>query len=212
MTIFNRTPLVNNTQYSNYSDAELISLLQTGDELAFSIIYIRYWEKLYYSAVKKLRDEAEAQECVQEIFYALWKNKEHFQLRENLENYLAVAVKFQVIQRIAKSKRRNLVEQALTRDAEEQADASGSHWSQYDLEILQARLSKVIDTLPKKCKLVFKMSRDEHYTNKKIAEELEISEKAVEKHITHALKLLRTDLGTKGFIMLLANQCLWASY
>ncbi len=196
-------------RYSNHTDADLIALLQTGDELAFSILYNRYWEKLYYTAVKKLRDEAEAQECVQEIFYALWKNRGNFQLRQNLENYLAVAVKFQVIQRIAKSKRRSQIEQTLAKTAEEERLAEEEpFWNQDDLERLQARLSKVIDTLPKKCKLVFTMSRDEEYTNKKIADELGISEKAVEKHITHALKVLRTDLGTKGLILLLFNQLL----
>jgi RNA polymerase sigma-70 factor (family 1) len=195
--------------YSNYSDADLVALLKTGDELAFSIIYNRYWEKLYYAAVRRLHDEAEAQESVQEIFYSLWKNRENFQLRADLENYLAVAVKFQVIQRIAKGKRRSLVVQSLARDAEEEGLVSTeSEWSQYDLELLQARLSSVIDSLPSKCKLVFSMSRDDEYTNKKIAAELGISEKGVEKHITHALKVLRSSLGTKAMIVLLFHQLL----
>lgn len=196
-------------RYINYSDADLVALLRTGDEIAFSTIYKRYWEKLYYTAVKRLQDEPEAQESIQDIFYSIWKNREHFHLRENLENYLAVAVKFQVIQRIAKSNRRSLVEQTLSREAEQdRLTGAQKDWNQYDLEVLQARLSKVIDTLPKKCKLVFNMSRDEEYTNKKIAAELGISEKAVEKHVSHALKVLRTNLGPKAIIILLLNQLL----
>lgn len=196
-------------RYVNYSDVDLVALLRTGDEIAFSTIYKRYWEKLYYTAVKRLKDEAEAQESVQDIFYSIWKNREHFHLRENLENYLAVAVKFQVIQRVAKSNRRSLVEQTLGREAEQdRLTGTQTEWNQYDLEVLQVRLSKVIDTLPKKCKLVFNMSRDEEYTNKKIAAELGISEKAVEKHVSHALKVLRTNLGPKAIIILLLNQLL----
>ena len=195
--------------FSKHTDQELVILVKDGSHDAFTKIYERYWEKLYYQAVKKLGDEAEAQEAVQDIFFSIWKNRETFQLRENLENYLAVAVKFQVIQRLAKSKRRHVVVQTLARETEqEQLSDAARDWSQEDLEILQARLNAVIDTLPKKCKLVFKMSRSEDYTNKKIAAELGISEKAVEKHVSHALKVLRTNLGHKSLILLLLNQLL----
>jgi RNA polymerase sigma-70 factor (family 1) len=195
--------------FRSASDGELVILLKDGNHTAFTQIYERYWEKLYYKAVKKLGDESEAQEAVQDIFFSIWKNRENFQLRENLENYLAVAVKFQVIQRLAKSKRRHVVVQTLTREAEHaQLSESVREWSQEDLEILQARLTAIIDTLPKKCKLVFTMSRSEEYTNKKIASELGISEKAVEKHVSHALKVLRSNLGHKSMILLLLNQLL----
>lgn len=195
--------------YSKYSDAELAVFLRSGDNTAFTEIYERYWEKLYYIAVRKIKDEAEAQESLQDIFFSLWKNRAHLELRENLENYLAVAVKFQIIQRIAKSRRRSLVVNTLAREAEQdRLRESGKDWNQHDLEILQARLSVIIDTLPKKCKLVFNMSRSEEYTNKKIAAELGISEKAVEKHVSHALKVLRSKLGTKAMILLLLHQVL----
>ncbi|MBB5440077.1 RNA polymerase sigma-70 factor (ECF subfamily) [Pedobacter sp. AK017] len=197
------------TDLSSASDGELVALLKGADHAAFTEIYERYWEKLYYKAVKKLGDEAEAQESVQDIFFSLWKNRENFQLRENLENYLAVAVKFQVIQRLAKSRRRHVVVQTLVKEAEqERLSGFAAEWNQEDLEILQAKLTQVIDTLPKKCKLVFNMSRNEAYTNKKIAAELGISEKAVEKHVSHALKVLRSNLGHKSMIILLLNQLL----
>ena len=195
--------------FSKHTDEELVILVKDGNHDAFTKIYERYWEKLYYQAAKKLGDESEAQEAVQDIFFSIWKNRESFRLRENLESYLAVAVKFQVIQRLAKSKRRHIVVQTLAREAEQgQLSESATEWSQEDLEILQARLNAVIDTLPKKCKLVFKMSRSEEYTNKKIAAELNISEKAVEKHVSHALKVLRSNLGHKSLILLLINQLL----
>lgn len=195
--------------YSKYSDAELAVFLRSGDNTAFTEIYERYWEKLYYIAVRKIKDEAEAQESLQDIFFSLWKNRAHLELRENLENYLAVAVKFQIIQRIAKSRRRSLVVNTLAREAEQdRLRESGKDWSQHDLEVLQARLSAIIDTLPKKCKLVFNMSRSEEYTNKKIAAELGISEKAVEKHVSHALKVLRSKFGTKAMILLFLHQLL----
>ncbi|MCX2452379.1 RNA polymerase sigma-70 factor [Pedobacter sp. PLR] len=182
--------------YATLSDQELADLLRHGNETVFKIIYDRFWSKLYFVASKRLNDPAEAEEAVQDIFLNLWKNRETFQLKVNFENYLAVAIKFQVIKRRSKRFKRSIIEQQLGTEAElENFQNQNYDWNQYDLEELQNRLSKIIDTLPPKCKLVFNMSRDEHYTNKKIAAELGISEKAVEKHVTQALKVLRSKLG-----------------
>ena len=49
--------------------------------------------------------------------------------------------------------------------------------------------------LPKKSKEVFILSRVKHYTNKEIAEELNVSIETVKYHITYALKFMRTYLG-----------------
>ncbi|SDJ94237.1 RNA polymerase sigma-70 factor, ECF subfamily [Pedobacter sp. ok626] len=192
--------------YASLSDQELADLLRHGNETVFKIIYDRFWSKLYFVASKRLNDPAEAEEAVQDIFLNLWKNRERFQLKVNFENYLAVAIKFQVIKRRAKRFKRSIIEQQLGTEAElENFQNQNYDWSQFDLEELQGRLSKIIDTLPPKCKLVFNMSRDENYTNKKIAAELGISEKAVEKHVTQALKVLKTKLGLSLIFILFLN-------
>lgn len=192
--------------YASLSDQELADLLRHGNETVFKIIYDRFWSKLYFVASKRLNDPAEAEEAVQDIFLNLWKNREGFQLKVNFENYLAVAIKFQVIKRRAKRFKRSIIEQQLGTQAElENFQNQNYDWNQYDLEELQGRLSKIIDTLPPKCKLVFNMSRDENYTNKKIAAELGISEKAVEKHVTQALKVLKTKLGLSLIFILFLN-------
>jgi len=55
-------------------------------------------------------------------------------------------------------------------------------------------INRAISELPEKCKLVFTLSRYTDKTNRDIADELNISIKAVEKHISRALKELRVKL------------------
>lgn len=195
--------------YSTYTDQELTALLKAGDEFAFTEVYNKYWDKLFYVAAKKLNDEAEAEEAVQDIFLALWKNREHFVLKESFEHYFAVSVKFQVIKRREKRSRHAAIEQIISAQSEAEFLQSQAYdWTQEHLEKLQAQLDHVVDTLPKKCRLVFKMSRDEDYTNKKIAAQLGITEKAVEKHITSALKVLKTKLGPNTMLLVIINELL----
>jgi RNA polymerase sigma-70 factor (ECF subfamily) len=59
---------------------------------------------------------------------------------------------------------------------------------------VEEAIKKAILELPKKCQLVFSLSRYSDKSNKEIAEELEISVKAVEKHISRALRELRIKL------------------
>ncbi len=56
------------------------------------------------------------------------------------------------------------------------------------------QLEAAISSLPEKQRVVFLMSRIDKCPNKEIADMLDISVKAVEKHITSALKALKTSM------------------
>lgn len=175
--------------YNNLTDQELASLLREGNEAVFKILYKRYWDKLYVTASNRLSDYTEAEEVVQDIFLNLWRKRENFTLKMGFDNYFAIAVKFEIINRRAKR----------AREAERNIQIATTKQNIYDhpieyfdLEQLQNQLECTINALPEKCQLVFRMSREDHLTNKKIAEQLSISEKTVEKHKTHALRILKT--------------------
>ena len=178
--------------FSKYSDQELAALLRSGDTAAFKTIYKKYWDKLLVVAGKRLGDLQEAEEVLQDIFLNLWLKRADFQLRISFDNYFAVAVKFQIINRLAKRSRESIRNKAF---AEGRIEVAEPVAVQFDLVLLKQQLNDTIGTLPRKCQLVFKMSREQELSNKEIARELDISEKTVEKHMTNALKTLRTRFG-----------------
>lgn len=61
-------------------------------------------------------------------------------------------------------------------------------------EDVQTILHKSLDALGRQTRRVFMLSRFDGMSNRQIAQELGISEKSVEYHVTKALKQLRTDL------------------
>ncbi|WP_298737974.1 RNA polymerase sigma-70 factor [uncultured Chitinophaga sp.] len=180
------------TSYLKLSDQDLAALLREGDEAAFKAVYQQYWDKLLALAGRRLGNIDEAEDVVQDIFLHLWKRRESFELKVNFEHYFAVAVKFEVINRLAKRSREQERDHAF---AKETPGHQAPLLPAFDLEQLQKQLEATISTLPPKCQLVFRMSRRTDYTNKKIAEQLHISEKAVEKQVTRALKLLKSRFG-----------------
>jgi RNA polymerase sigma-70 factor (family 1) len=176
--------------YSAYTDQELVALLKQGDEHAFTEIYNRYWKRVFAVAVKKLGDFDEAKEVVQEIFISLWERREKVVVEGELASYLSVSVKYKIINRLDKHYiRKNYIDNL---PASAEVDNSTQEW--LDFEEVKERLAKLVSELPEKCRLVFVMSREQGLSHKQIAEEMNISEKTVEAHLSKATKTLRTGL------------------
>lgn len=186
--------------YNEYTDQHLADLLRSDDESAFKYLYDKFWEKLFFVAVKRLNDEDEAEEAVQDIFVNLWKRRSSLQIKVSFESYLAAATKFEVLKkRAAMAKKADALSDitANTRSPEH------NDWNLYDMRLLEEELLQTIEGLPQKCQLVFVMSRNKGLSNKQIASDLNISEKAVEKHITSALKIIKGRFGRYFFLLLL---------
>ena len=60
------------------SDEALLSLVASSDEQALAELYDRFGRVAYGLALRVLRDEALAQDAVQEAFLAIWRNADRF--------------------------------------------------------------------------------------------------------------------------------------
>jgi RNA polymerase sigma-70 factor (family 1) len=191
--------------YNLLTDAELMDFLKSDDHAAFTEIYNRYWDKLFAVAYNRIDDELEAEEVVQNIFLSLWKRRLTLKLTYSLSTYLSVAVKYQVITRLAQLHREKMQHEKLFLSTVEGIETTSEWLSEKELK---QQIEQCINSLPEKCRIVFLMSREQGLSNSKIAEELNISEKTVEGHITKALHTLRGSLqiATPLFIALLENK------
>ncbi|WP_069659975.1 RNA polymerase sigma factor [Arcticibacter eurypsychrophilus] len=178
--------------YNQLTDFDLAVLLKNGERNVFREIYDRYWDKLYVIASKRLNDELEAEEVVQDIFCNLWRRRDYFVLTTGFSNYFATAVKFEVINRLAKRVRQQVYQKEAARSYSE---LDYTTLQTLDLNELKTRLQHTIDTLPDKCRLVFTLKHEKGYTQRQIAQELCISEKTVEVHLSRARKTLRSSFG-----------------
>jgi RNA polymerase sigma-70 factor (ECF subfamily) len=68
------------------------------------------------------------------------------------------------------------------------------HFDSLELTELEVLINKVIAELPEKTKQVYLKKRFENKKNEEIAGEMGVSQKAVEAHMTKALKILKEQL------------------
>jgi RNA polymerase sigma-70 factor (ECF subfamily) len=176
-----------------WTDDILLDLIRLEDDsAAFSELYNRYWNKIFLLAANSLGSAEEAKECVQDIFCSLWNRRQTLELRYSLYTYLAVAVKYRVINILNSAYRKR------HRKSDVEIDDLEIYSPSAETELLEkelfARLEKAVNLLPEKCQLVFRMSREEGKTHRQIAEELSISEKTVNNHLTKAIKDISSNL------------------
>jgi RNA polymerase sigma-70 factor (family 1) len=178
--------------FNHLSDYELAALLRTEGESVFRVIYERYWEKLYVMAKKRLNDPLDAEEIVQDIFCNFWRKRSTLTLSKGFDNYFAVAVKYEVINRLAK---RSVATKFVQETAMELSEIDETTLQQLDYNELLRQLELTINGLSEKCRIVFRLKQEEGYSQRQIAEELDISEKTVEAHLSKARKTLRNAFG-----------------
>ncbi|MHA4810955.1 RNA polymerase sigma-70 factor [Flavitalea flava] len=177
--------------FKTYQDEELVILLKGSNDAAFTEIYYRYWDRLFVVAMHRLDNAEEARELVQDIFYNLWKKRHSLQLEYTLNTYLATAVKYEVLNRLASKNRQQRYRNYASLNWQE---AALDTENQLQFNELQQQLASLVKELPEKCRIVFQLSRDKGYPQKKIAAELGIAEKTVEAHLSLALRKLRAGL------------------
>lgn len=174
--------------YTDLRDEELVRHLRMGDEAAFTAIYNRHWEKLLATAFYFTHDKQSAEDIVHEVMMSLWIRKTEVNI-DSLSPYLGTAVKFAVFKSIAREKRRRDLMTSY-KPAETEADIENKLEAKFLEELLLGRTEQ----LPDKARLIFDYSRKHELTVAQIAEKMDLSPKAVEYHITRALRFLRQSL------------------
>lgn len=187
----------------NLADSELLQLIKADQEPALVSIYRRYWEKLFTAAFNILKDRQACEDIIQEIFIKVWAKRKELEITSSLRAYLHASVRYEVYRQIRSGAvREDLFDDLIERLHSPSVDAN------VELKELQQQVSSIVETLPEKCREVYKLSREEQLSHKEIAARLNISPKTVENHLTKALRTLRVGLGeaiTAQLLFILLN-------
>lgn len=176
---------------------EQISTLQqrmslADDELAFQQIFKLFYTGLLQFSTSIVKTREVAEEIVEDVFVKLWNKRGEINQIDNLRVYLYVAVKHQALNYISREGSKTFVElnnldivcAELVPSPEDLMVAS---------EMLQA-VNKAIYELPPKCRIVYKLVKEDGLKYKDVAEILNISPRTVENHIALALKKIASAL------------------
>lgn len=175
----------------------LLKEIKKGNEKAFEYLFDIYYRRLLSYAKKFVFDTDDAKDLVQDVFVQFYEKKEQLtdisicallftMVRNRALNYLKHKI---IVERYQTDYLDNSNNPNKTEDLYH-LDFLGHTDCNLLLDELKLQIDNVIANLPDRCREVFTMSRIDGLKNREIAEELNISTTAVEKHISKALKHL----------------------
>jgi len=180
-------------------DNDLFALVKKNNELAYTELYNRYWQKLYFIAHKHLKSDPEAREIVQEVFFTIWAKRKSLVI-ESFAAYVAAMARYAVYLTLARKKRQaeKISEEAIQKQTlpAALADLLENKW-------MLEKISTLSSALPEKCRLVFIKNKLLDQSLTQVAEDLGISTKTAESHLTKALKIIRDKLGDAAIFLML---------
>ncbi|MGV8093238.1 MAG: RNA polymerase sigma-70 factor [Mangrovibacterium sp.] len=182
-------------------EQELTDRICKGDRMAFDIAFRRYYPGLVIFASQFTLEGSSAEEIVQDFFVKLWEKRSSLTFTDSMKSYFFTSVKnrcfnylkHKKIEMEVLEKLKSIAQQSLLFDPDV-----------YVTSELQERITQAVNTLPRKCREVFIMSRFKGMKNDEIARELNLSKRTVETHISNAINSLRHDLRDYADLIILA--------
>ncbi|MCB0643473.1 MAG: RNA polymerase sigma-70 factor [Phaeodactylibacter sp.] len=173
---------------SDQQAQELLRRIQADDQTALKQLFRECYRDVYGAILRLVRDTALSNDLAQNVFVRFWEKRQKLEVTSSLSAYLRRMAINEAIAHLRKVKRLEPVE-----EVPETGNAHTGEDTLIGME-LQDNIHQAIDTLPPKCKLIFKLSRFEELSYREIAEQLELSVKTVENQMGKALRLLREQL------------------
>jgi RNA polymerase sigma-70 factor, ECF subfamily len=183
-------------EFESYSDEQVLNRVLQGEVELYELLMRRYNRRLFRVTRSILRDDAEAEEVMQETYVRAYEHLSRFRGESTFATWLT---RIAVHEALASAKRRGRAESLDEFRLDESSEMSISQpipspeQMTADREI-KAALEKVIDALPVPCRAVFVLRHVEGLSVKETAECLELSEEATKMRDHRARALLRRSL------------------
>ena len=181
---------------SSFSDSYLFIIQQRaadGDEDAFKKIYYHFYKKLFQFSLALVKTREAAEEIAEDVFIKIWQQKTNLSTINNLRVYLYTATKNTSLNYLSKKAKENLIEPFDNIDIDLHKSAITPEELMITTEMYR-RIQEQVEALPPRCKMIFKLIREDGLKYKEVSEILHISVNTIDAQIAIAIKKIATAL------------------
>ena len=172
-----------------------LQIAEQDDEAAFGELFRLFYPKLLLFTETILKSREPAEEAVEDVFLKLWENRKVLPAINNVNYYLLVAAKHKALDYLEKMKKQAVIslDEVEVEFGDIPVNPENTLISAENIRIIQA----IINDLPPRCKLIFRLIKEDGLKYREAAELLNISVKTVETQMSLALSKIGAGLQTR---------------
>ncbi|WP_052272983.1 RNA polymerase sigma-70 factor [Flavihumibacter solisilvae] len=170
--------------------------IASGSEASFRQLYHAFYSRLVQFSAAITRNTESAEEIVEDVFVKIWQQKEKFGEVRSLRVYLYTAVKNGSLNYVSTAARRNITAPFDEIDIQIAEETVLPDQIMITAEMF-ARLHTAVESLPPRCKMIFKLIREDGLKYKEVGEILNISVNTIDAQMAIAVKRLMLALQTE---------------
>jgi len=181
-------------------ESKILKELKKGDHAAFEKIFERYSKQLFQFSLSYLKSEETAEDIVQDVFIKIWNNRRELKTDTSFQSYLFTIALNSIRKYFNQLSKLNELKHDILFDLSE---LKSDFDERSDYQTMLDKLEELINQMPEKRREVFIKKKIEEKTLKEISEELNITTKTVEYHITESMRFLKIEfekLKVRGLI------------
>ncbi|MCM5527871.1 RNA polymerase sigma-70 factor [Parasegetibacter sp. NRK P23] len=167
-------------------------IARNDDQLAYKSLFKNLQPWLYQFAYSFIKSHELAEEIVSDVFIRIWEKRKQLEQIDNLKLYLYVSTKnfsLNYLQKLLKNKTFELDQLSV--------ELKSLYADPEQVLITREMANRVrlaVNQLPPRCKMIFKLVKEDGLKYKEVAELLDISIKTVEAQVTLAVKKLGSTI------------------
>jgi RNA polymerase sigma factor (sigma-70 family) len=169
---------------------DLALRLRNNDIDAFNSLYWHYHSPIYANAFKLVKDQAIAEDIVQEVFITLWEKRHLIDPGQDIAGWLFVVCYHRSVDLLKRKIRQAIAEKVLQPVMEDPGV--------FDVDIAEEQIGaieKAVGQLSPQKRKVFELCKVQHRTYEKAAEELHLSKYTVKEYLADAITSIKKYIG-----------------
>lgn len=170
----------------------LCEMASSDSQKALKSLYLIYFQRLMRFASIYVSTLSEAEEIVSDTFLCIWENRYDLPEVKNFDAYIFTIARRKAISYYRKQHFEEVALDEIPIDLFSFTETTPEDELISQETIIQ--LNHAIEELPDKCKIAFKLVREDKLKYKEVADILNISVKTLENHLANAVKKLREIL------------------
>ncbi|MBN2731676.1 MAG: sigma-70 family RNA polymerase sigma factor [Balneolaceae bacterium] len=158
----------------------------------FEALYDQYFDDIAAFLYSYASDKAQLKDWIHDVFLKIWDARDQINFdHPSFKSYLLTTARNHALKQLQKEKS---YDDWLERNLKKLTQIQPPHEPVINPPDISEAYQHALSKIPSRACEAYLLSREEGLTYKEIAQEMEVSEKTVEAHLSKALRILRSEL------------------